>query len=55
MDDIELKITLRASAVNVILAALAEEPFRVAAPVIGEIKAQCDAQIATAQKPQTEE
>ena len=44
MQDIELKLT--PEEVNLILAALAELPFKVSAPLLGKIKAQGDAAIA---------
>lgn len=46
MTDKTLTLTLPASTVNVILASLAKQPFEIVAPVIGEIKRQCDPQMA---------
>jgi len=46
MPDKILTLTLPASTVNVILASLAKQPFEIVAPVIGEIKRQCDPQMA---------
>ena len=41
-------VTLRAEQWNVVLQVLSEAPFRVAAPLIGEIEKQCRAQDTTA-------
>lgn len=39
----KLTVTLEAQQWNTVMALLAEGPFRLAAPLIGEIKAQCEA------------
>lgn len=46
MNDKTITLTLPVNDVNIILASLAKQPFEIVAPVIGEIKRQCDPQMA---------
>jgi hypothetical protein len=50
MSDKTITISLTVAEINVILAALVEQPFKIASPLVGKITQEAQAQLATVEE-----